>query len=68
MKHISIIIPHGHTSVVNIEGTHQIFNEINSVMKGMGKPPLVKVQLVGISKETSLLIRAQNLLSMHDKT
>ncbi len=53
MKHISIIIPHGHTSVVNIEGTHQIFNEVNSVMKGMGKPPLVKVQLVGISKEIS---------------
>lgn len=53
MKHISILIPHGHTSVVNIEGTHQIFNEVNSVLAGMGKPPLFKVQLVGISEETS---------------
>ncbi len=53
MKHISIIIPRGHTSVVNIEGTHQIFNEVNSIRKGMGKSPLFKVQLVGISKETS---------------
>ena len=53
MKHVSIIIPQGHTSVVNIEGSHQIFNEVNSIRKNMGKPPLFKVQLVGISKETS---------------
>ncbi len=53
MKHISILIPHGHTSVVNIEGTHQIFNEVNSIRKTMDKPPLFRVQLVGISRETS---------------
>ncbi|MEP7317710.1 MAG: helix-turn-helix domain-containing protein [Panacibacter sp.] len=53
MKHISIVIPHGRTSMVNIEGTHQIFNEVNSLCASMGKPPLFKVQLVGISKETS---------------
>jgi transcriptional regulator GlxA family with amidase domain len=53
MKHISILIPHGHTSVVNIEGTHQIFNEVNSMRAGMGLPPLFKVQLVGIDKEIS---------------
>jgi transcriptional regulator GlxA family with amidase domain len=53
MKHISILIPHGHTSMVNIEGTHQIMNEVNSIHARMGKPPLFKVQLVGISQETS---------------
>ncbi|MEP6844715.1 MAG: helix-turn-helix domain-containing protein [Panacibacter sp.] len=53
MKHVSILIPHGHTSVVNIEGTHQILNEVNSILAGMGKAPLFKVQLVGISRETS---------------
>jgi transcriptional regulator GlxA family with amidase domain len=53
MKHISILIPQGHTSVVNIEGTHQIFNEVNSIRKSLEKPPLFKVQLVGISKETT---------------
>jgi transcriptional regulator GlxA family with amidase domain len=53
MKHVSILIPRGHTSVVNIEGTHQIFNEVNSILKKMDKPPLFKVQLVGISRETS---------------
>ncbi|HVX24838.1 MAG TPA: helix-turn-helix domain-containing protein [Parafilimonas sp.] len=53
MKHVSILIPRGHTSVVNIEGTHQIFNEVNSILKKMDKPPLFKVQLVGITKEAS---------------
>ncbi len=53
MKHVSILIPKGHTSVVNIEGTHQIFNEVNTWLAGMNKPPLFKVQLVGLSKETS---------------
>ena len=51
MKHVSILIPHGHTSVVNIEGSHQIFNEVNSLLTAMGKPALFNVQLVGISKK-----------------
>jgi len=37
MKHVSILIPHGHTSVVNIEGTHQILNDVNSFLKSMEK-------------------------------
>jgi transcriptional regulator GlxA family with amidase domain len=53
MKHISIVIPHGHSSMVNIEGTHQIFNEVNSFCRRMGREPMFKVQLVGISRATS---------------
>jgi transcriptional regulator GlxA family with amidase domain len=53
MKHISILIPKGHTSVVNIEGTHQIFNEVNGFLAAMEKPPLFKVQLVGIVPQAS---------------
>ena len=53
MKHISIIIPHGHTSVVNIEGTHQIFNQVNDFLTAMERPPLFKVELVGISGPAS---------------
>lgn len=52
MKHISIIIPHGHTSLVNIEGTHQIFSNVNEILGEIGKPPLFTVQLVGLSKAT----------------
>jgi transcriptional regulator GlxA family with amidase domain len=53
MKHVSILIPQGHTSLVNIEGTHQILSEVNNLRTGMGKAPLFDIQLVGLSKETS---------------
>jgi len=52
MKHVSILIPKGHTSLVNIEGTHQILSQVNSFLNEMGKPPAFDIQLVGISKET----------------
>lgn len=53
MKHISIIVPHGHSSLPNIDGTHQILTEVNKFLGSMGKQPLFKVQLVGLSSETS---------------
>jgi len=53
MKHISILIPFGHTSVVNIEGAHQIFSFVNKIMDDMGRTPVLNVQLVGLSKEVS---------------
>ena len=53
MKHVSILIPQGHTSLVNIEGTHQILSEVNTLRTGMGKAPLFDIQLVGLSKQTS---------------
>lgn len=53
MKHISIIIPRGHTSLPNIDGTHQIFTEVNGFMKAMGREPIFKVQLVGVDADTS---------------
>ena len=52
MKHVSILIPRGHTSLVNIEGTHQILGEVNSFLIQRDREPLFKVQLVGLSKET----------------
>lgn len=52
MKHISILIPRGHTSVVNIGGTHQIFNQVNGIMAEKGKDPIFDVHLVGLEKET----------------
>ena len=62
MKHISILIPNGDASLVNIEGSHQIFNEVNSVLALRGQPPLFKVQLVGISSES---IMKKGLFSIH---
>jgi transcriptional regulator GlxA family with amidase domain len=54
MKHVSILIPKGHTSLVNIEGTHQILSEVNNLRAALGKAPLFDIQLVGLSKEASL--------------
>lgn len=55
MKHISILIPEGDCSLVNVQGSHQIFSEVNSVLARAGKPPMFKIQLVGIRKETSMI-------------
>jgi transcriptional regulator GlxA family with amidase domain len=51
-KHISILIPRGHTSLVNIVGTHQIFNQVNGFLSQVGKKPIFEVELVGVSSPT----------------
>ncbi|HEX7845753.1 MAG TPA: helix-turn-helix domain-containing protein [Chitinophagaceae bacterium] len=53
MKHISILVPLGHTSLPNIDGTHQIFSEANNFCERTGRPPVFKIQLVGLSREIS---------------
>jgi transcriptional regulator GlxA family with amidase domain len=62
MKHISILIPEGDCSLVNIEGTYQIFSEVNGVLARAGKPPLFQIQLVGLRKETTM---KKGLFSVH---
>ncbi len=53
MKHISILVPEG-ALMGNIEGPRQLFSCINDYYASMGEPPLVKVELVGLSKEIQL--------------
>ncbi|HEX5652816.1 MAG TPA: helix-turn-helix domain-containing protein [Chitinophagaceae bacterium] len=52
MKHISILVPLGHSSLPNIDGTHQILSEVNKFCDAMGQPPAFKIQLVGLTRET----------------
>ena len=52
MKHVSILIPLGHTSLSNIDGTHQILLEVNKFLTSLGREPLFNVNLVGLVKET----------------
>lgn len=47
------MVPQGHSSLANIEGTLQILNEVNSLSTAMGGRPLFKVQLVGLTKGIS---------------
>ena len=53
MKHVSILVPLGHSSITNIEGTHQILHEANGFRTAAGKDPLFNIQLVGLSPATS---------------
>ncbi|WP_420149376.1 GlxA family transcriptional regulator [Spirosoma sp.] len=53
MKHVSILVPRGHVSLTNIEGTYQIFSEVNGLQSAMGRPALFNVQLIGLPQETS---------------
>jgi transcriptional regulator GlxA family with amidase domain len=48
MKHISIIVPLGQSSLVNIEGSLQILSEVNVVRAARGEDPLFHIQLVGL--------------------
>lgn len=50
MKHISILIPQGHFSMVNVEGAFQMFSAVNEILEQSGKKPCIKVELVGASK------------------
>src|SRR5687768_9195441 len=53
MKHISILIPRGHCSLPNIDGTQQILNEVNKFLVTYGREPAFRVQLVGLTSECS---------------
>ena len=61
MKHVSILIPRGHTSLVNIEGTLQILTEVNTLRVERGNTPLFKIQLVDFPKRQ--ISQADYLLS-----
>jgi len=73
MKHVSILIPEGHTSLVNIAGTHQILNQVNGIAGQFGRKPVFEVNLVGLTKETRqdiglFTVNPDYLLSEIDKT
>lgn len=50
MKHVSILVPEGHFSLVNIEGSHQMLSWVNTYLQGSGRKPLFDIHLVGLSK------------------
>ncbi|HYH55127.1 MAG TPA: DJ-1/PfpI family protein, partial [Anseongella sp.] len=51
MKHISILIPEGETSLSNIEATHKMFCKVNEALQREGKAPMFELQTVGLSRE-----------------
>ena len=72
MKHISIIVPKG-AILGSLEGPRLLFSEVNELLKRIGKLPLFKVQLVGLSQETPVYngmynVYADELVKNVDKT
>lgn len=72
MKHISIVIPNG-AILGSLEGPRQLFSEVNELLKRIGKTPLFKVQLVGLTRETPVYngiynVYADELIRNIDKT
>lgn len=53
MKHISILVPKG-AILGSLEGSRQLFTQVNQLLKERGEDPVFSVQLVGLSKETPL--------------
>jgi transcriptional regulator GlxA family with amidase domain len=54
MKHVSILVPVGESSLSNIEGTHQILLRVNDYLAGLGRPPIFTIQLVGLHHEVGM--------------
>lgn len=53
MKHVSILVPN-EAVLASIEDPRYMFTMVNDMLEANGKPPLFKVQLVGLSKEVKL--------------
>jgi transcriptional regulator GlxA family with amidase domain len=54
MKSVTILVPKG-AILGSIEGPRQLLTGVNSYLASMNKPPLFKVELVGLNKETPLI-------------
>ena len=54
MKHITIIVSKG-AILGNVEGPRQVFAEVNNLLSNKGKPPLFKIQLVGLTRQSQLI-------------
>lgn len=65
MKHISILIPRGHASIVNIGGTHQMLSWVNEFFIETGREPIFKIQMVGLEKHTK---QSTGMFAIHPDT
>src|SRR6478736_3540471 len=65
MKHISILVPKGAVALSTIEGPFIAFSKTNEILESLGRPPLFKIQLVGINKESQSYHRSFNVAPDH---
>lgn len=54
MKNISILVPNGTISIVNVAGTHQMLSWVNEFNYQQGREPLFSINLVGAGGENDI--------------
>lgn len=54
MKHISLLIPQGDSSLSNLEATYKMFTMVNGSLIKKGRQPLFNIQLVGTNRDACL--------------
>ncbi|WP_417799308.1 GlxA family transcriptional regulator [Tenacibaculum sp.] len=54
MKHISILVPEGDSSLSNLEATYKMFTMANNTLLKAGKQPIFTTHLVGTHKKARL--------------
>ncbi|HET8737418.1 MAG TPA: helix-turn-helix domain-containing protein [Pricia sp.] len=54
MKHISILVPEGDSSLSNLEATYKMFNMTNDALQKTGKDPMFEIHLVGTHQKACL--------------
>lgn len=54
MKHISLLIPQGDSSLSNLEATYKMFTMVNGTLIKKGRQPLFNIQLVGTNRDACL--------------
>jgi transcriptional regulator GlxA family with amidase domain len=57
MKNISILVPRGAVALSCIDGSYILFTKANEFLVSMGKQPVFKVQLVGLTNEPQVYDR-----------
>lgn len=73
ISHVSILVPLGDFSVVNLEGSYQILSWVNEFMQNTGRPPVFDIHLVGLTRNTRLTrglftVNPDSLISEVDRT
>lgn len=53
MKHLTILVPEGENNLSSIVGTYKIFSRANDYWKGLGRHPVFRITLAGLSSEVS---------------
>jgi transcriptional regulator GlxA family with amidase domain len=54
MKNVSILVPNSPCILSSVIGAYKILTTVNYTLAGAGKKPMFKVQMVGLTHETSL--------------